>query len=780
MRRIMAGLWLLIIVVSPIHGSSAQQGASYQLRTPSAREYLIAAPEIIEQWRLDYRNVYSPYDLQAAIEQELTLRYPDLAQEPSTLIANTYSSMVSTAYGILDHGWWNQQIIESWLRHHPIDLASFHDLQFLTYDVKISPRDFDGDGVDEYVLDVTGDMYQQLVVVKGTAETGYHIVETPLEWFGFAYAYWDNHSGGLEPLYFGDLNADGLPEWVLAFGGVGANHTVIGHLEILSWQDGKLVNLAGDTNSFDPDTLGYIGPAPGGHPIIPYFIHWNVAQLDDDPAQEIQQRQEFEDNWGCKFVETRAFDWDATTHRYKFVTSNRVFEDSAECAVRDAQDAMWKEDWVSAIGFYNYALDLWGQNSVASHLEVYVHLRLALAYGLVDDLQSADFQIEALENLEALMFRPEVELLEGAITNYRQHPTALALCLSVFQYYSIHLDSAVRFGNTEDIPVPVVSLYSPSPRTAEAGCDAGQVLDEVLTNHTFTTNQSVIEQLATLGASPIASQSFDLNGDGQDEWLVWLHNWLDPIFFAPDGEVYHISRPPIRTPDDMTTLITYPLPNGQSAFVQFYFVEFYRDEMNYLPDPYLKPFYCHFDPTVSSGSSWRGYLNLWGLDRLELYPVSEMYLCDELSLNEILPNPGPLNEIEGWALIEEPPHDEVASTFIWDTESAAYIPIPKTDTILPISNEPITDLAWELNQAQWRWVYSHDLEGALQALTAAIDEKLAEASLLDQQAAYYWLALMSEMNGQPDDALKAYVQVVNLAPQSAWGWLAGLHLETLE
>lgn len=780
MRRILTGLWLLIIVTSPIHRSSAQQGTAYQLRVPSAREYLLSAPEIIEQWRLDYRGVYSPYDLQAAIEQELRLRYPDLAHEPSTLIGNTYNSMVSTAYGILDHGWWNQRMIESWLRHHPIDLAAFHDLQFLTYDVKISPRDFDADGVNEYVLDVTGDMYQQFVVLKGTAETGYHLVETPLEWFGFAYAYWDNHSGGLEPLYYGDLNADGLPEWVLAFGGVGANHTVIGHLEILSWEDGKLVNLAADTNSFYPDTLGYIGAAGGGHSIYPYFIRWNAAQLDDDPAQEIQQRQEFEDNWGCQFVETRDFDWDATTHRYEFTASNRVFDDSAECAVRDAQDAMWNEDWASAIELYNRALALWEQNNVSSRLETYIRLRLAIAYGLIDNPDAAAEQMRQMAVIRASVSGREAELMNEALAAYTEHPTALALCLATFEYYSTHLDAAVLFGNTEDIPVPVVSLASPSPRTAEAGCDAARLLDEVLADHTFTTDQSVLEQLAALGAVPIASQSFDLDGDGGDEWLVWLHNWLNPIFFAPDGEVYHVSRPPIRTPDETTTLTTYPLPNGMSAFVQFYFVEFYRDEMNYLPDPFLIYFYCHFDPTVSSGSSWRGYLNLWGLERLELYPVSEMVLCAGLTQDDLLTDRGPLTEIEAWVLFEEDPHDAVASTFIWDAESAAYIPIPKTDTIVPISNEPVTDLAWELNQARWQWVRGHDLAGAIQTLTAAMDEKLVEASRLDQQAAYYWLALMSEMNGQPDDALTAYVQVVNLAPQSAWGWLAGLHLEPLE
>ncbi len=71
-----------------------------------------------------------------------------------------------------------------------------------------------------------------------------------------------------------------------------------------------------------------------------------------------------------------------------------------------------------------------------------------------------------------------------------------------------------------------------------------------------------------------------------------------------------------------------------------------------------------------------------------------------------------------------------------------------------------------------------NFDGALTLTTDAIAQaEAAQVSAYEMQLYRYWRAVALEYNGEIDEALAAYVTIYEAAPDSAWGLLAGLHLE---
>lgn len=125
----------------------------------------------------------------------------------------------------------------------------------------------------------------------------YRVVASPLPYYGSGFGYTSINSGFMEEQLFDDLNADGLPEWVLASGGYGANNMSAGHLYVLRWQNGELVNVA--SRSSYPDGMGYDAPAGGGSPLFPYGVSLRFVDDDGDDKREIIIQQNQSDNWDC-------------------------------------------------------------------------------------------------------------------------------------------------------------------------------------------------------------------------------------------------------------------------------------------------------------------------------------------------------------------------------------------------------------------------------------------------------------------------------------------------
>ena len=166
---------------------------------------------------------------------------------------------------------------------------------------------------------------------------------------------------------FDDINADGLPEWVVlfggeTFGGPGMGYVNTGILYILSWRNNQLVDLSrkyDDERDRHYQTITFEEDAGFCRSPIPRDITWEFSNVDDDAALEILQYQMFRDNWYCESRRTEIYDWDEEADRYIFLNETYDFPNNTRnCALRFAEEAMWSEDFDTAIQEYERAFTL--------------------------------------------------------------------------------------------------------------------------------------------------------------------------------------------------------------------------------------------------------------------------------------------------------------------------------------------------------------------------------------------------------------------------------------
>ena len=104
--------------------------------------------------------------------------------------------------------------------------------------------------------------------------------------------------------YYGDLTGDDIPEWVVAYGGLGGNHMNHGWLYVLQWQDGELVDIAPSlppADNFD-ELMMYEAPAGGGSPLFPYGVSVDIQDVDNNNTTEIIIYHDYRDTWNCEFA----------------------------------------------------------------------------------------------------------------------------------------------------------------------------------------------------------------------------------------------------------------------------------------------------------------------------------------------------------------------------------------------------------------------------------------------------------------------------------------------
>jgi len=204
-------------------------------------------------------------------------------------------------------------------------------------------------------------------------------IDHPLPWTSTESGYYDSRNAQVVPMLLEDINADGRLEWVVLFTRSAGMHTFtyLGWLYVLGWQDGHIVELA----PLDETGLSYDIGSGGGGPELHLGVEWEYPNLDDDPALEIQQRQSYGDNWRCGFLEVRTFDWDADAGQYMLAGTDIEREESAGCAMRDAQTAMWDHDYPTAISEFERMIAL-EPTDEHSPFGIYGRVRLVLAYAL--------------------------------------------------------------------------------------------------------------------------------------------------------------------------------------------------------------------------------------------------------------------------------------------------------------------------------------------------------------------------------------------------------------
>lgn len=760
--------------------TSTTQTIVYQIHDVSANDYLSAAPTVLEKWKMEeHQEQLLPQIIDREIRQNSyweTGAYLQLYQ--------AYSA-INFSILLYNRDEWNHAIIQAWLDQEQPELRNKSRFTFESYVINVIPRDFNADGQNEWLLHVAEDTntFQQYMVVQSTPTGGYRIVPAPIPWSGLGFHYSMNPSGEIEIFRFQDINEDELPEWVFGFGGMGANHLTYGGLHVLAWRDNALVNLVPKVEL--GEGLTYLAPAGGGASFYHPDLTWGIKNLDGDSAQEIRKQQKYKDNWGCVSHETTIFKWNADQDQYAQTAQDYELEiPSIGCSVRLGQISMWDKDYRSAIRHFEEALALYHTDGASVYrLEgiQYVRLRLALAYALLGDNTHAERIMADIRKEQ-----PASDLIRGIIGAASSRPVSPGLCVALYNTFakSDPWKTGTYWGAVENLVVPLSSVGAPSPDARRAGCDAPGLLNQALATHVFTTFALPVEQLDGLGILSSYQLSFDLNSDGHQEWLVWPDvEGVQPIFFAPSGNSFVVTRPDILRPgieldysDARVLSDIKPLTQSEEGQVLATIFEYkVPDGMGYWNEATRQVYTSLSSYTCADRTSTEGSLRLWRLGGTALERFFEMRVCDETTLADIFPDNQIAKQFSGWAPQYSESTHWVGSVYRWDDEASTYlsasvspIPIPSEETS---STQPLIYSA-VLN------IYNDNKpDASIADFNKAIAELPENIDVEWILAARYWRAYLLHQAGHDREALEDYLWIIQAAPQSAWSSLASLHLK---
>lgn len=773
---------LLLILINSHSSEIAAQDAvvSYQLRQPTTEEYLLAIPNIIAQFENEQnRTLHTHNELVRVIEWEIKQNNPSLFNVDVELIYDAYQSLLVFNGGYIDREYWNQQIITAWLNQNSAALHDLQTLHFYDYVLDVSERDFNADGQTEWLVLAKHDgFYEQYLVFRAGEFHQYELVDTPLPWFGCCYMSVNTQNGNIEELSFEDINGDDLPEWILSYRGGTDGVTWAGGLYILAWQNNELVSMVtrGESNSLLYITAGQVTT--------------EISNIDDDSLLEVQQIETVQDNWNCTFVDTTVVDWLPEEGRFQIIDLDREFEDSWGCNLRSAQIHMWDHDYQAAILFFEESLEMASDQATESSRVQYAQMRLALAHAFVGNVDESQAILTDL-----LSQTPETVLMGSWMTRLStlSHVNGLSLCQVIYNvatYANPYRTEIVALGGSYDRPTKTGGTGGfDTPNPIYAGCDFPFELDRVLSGNLFLTSQPILEQISVLGIMPDTVVSFDLNADQSLEWLIWTEPLVDPIFFVPDGDFYHISRPNVQKPSSTTTVGTIELPEDTGfAIVNKYYEQFSLDGIGITAAAYQYPAWlrCLHPPNIESPfNTETGFLRVWRLAGYELLTILDMPTCEDRAVEEYFPFGRVPTQFEGW--VSATPENDNASiivptTYVWDQESLVFQPNPVELVTFDSPHQPVQ---------QAPTVHSYeilDLDTEDAAAVDALSSKMAVALpyFVDQKSinevanARLWYAQLLIIQANTDEALSQYVHIVNDLPDTSWTMWASLHVEEIE
>jgi tetratricopeptide (TPR) repeat protein len=763
------------------------------LRSPSAAEYLAAASAALDQYQRDLPEDFGKIPQQPIVSvliDEINTRYTrqEIFAQSFEQLNAVYSKVTQNVFGAYsgyifgDDSDWGIAMLNAWLREHPTDLSKVTKLDTPAFYAYIEPHDFNGDGQPEFILPFYFHSFSgYLLLAKDAAlPEGYRLLAEH-GWSDLSAPAWseiDYDSGPVE-----DVTGDGIPEWAVTIQETEPYQGGCYTLSVLTWRGGRMENIF---------------PAPTKRPFcdpMPEFVN-----LDNDPALEIRFIFQDSNNWGCEAKEISIFDWNGAS--YILSSKQRTDDDTLGCALQKAEPLMWANQAAEAIPLYEQGFKAgWkAQNSFDSaqkqEMQQYALVRLALAYALVGRKADAE---RLLNQLRAE--QPASEMMSTLIGAMSKVNTGgLAWCTAAYNVFwdyqhsmfSYGLPSKIQVGRTEYV---CCMLDNAPPEPELAGCNLPPLLDRRLHSKAFSTRIPVLNQLAERGIQVETSFHADLNGDSREEWLVWPVAEVAPILFVPDGLFYHLSRPSVHRPSQYTQLLTRTLPDGKTALVDWIYlhpntpnVELYRYDVGYAN--------CTDSPPQSVGVS-EGEFRLWLLDGYELKPFLYFPLCTLRTIEDIFRDSGrTLNGWSVWHAMSNSSWDNVYKTALiqWDESSQIYISPPPqivdpTESYIPsigYTTDPLTNSAGQLETGalfntltQAREVFAkQQYTDAQNILEDALSRRAADAQPIVVYALRYYRALTLEKLGRTQEAANAYAAIVHDAPQSAWGILAAVHLDT--
>ncbi|MDX2138326.1 MAG: hypothetical protein SF123_09555 [Chloroflexota bacterium] len=796
------GLFLLMMIL-PVQAADEV----YRLRTPGPVEYVERVGKIARQ--VNNQDLWQTGNFFSFVTDMVFRRFANLDQVDYRQLLATYDAMGIGQDGYFwRRGQWVEAILSAWLRQTQPDFARNSTLRFEDFVINVLPYDFDADGRNEYVLDVNKgqltDRYEcgyeaEYVnyLVVGLTDEGYQFIESPLYWegYGIDFSFTNFGEGGQVEVGVEDLNADGLPEWLVliggeTFGGPGLGYENVGRLYILGWREGRLVDLAalGNGEQYPYSVTHYGEDSYGCDTAVPRDVTWEFRNIDSDAAQEILQHQNYEDNWQCIAQWTKVIDWDAEQDQYVQIDEQRGFlEDSQNCERRQAEEAMWLGQYEQALTHYERALTLEPYTDPVENnpgvsdssqaqarnrritYDQYHLARMALAYRLtgqadraqpiLDALNEQEFSSQAIQSfVQALIDAPE---------------TPFAVCLAAYTSFAAQPVDYLM-GLTQEQNFNATVRYSPS----RIGCDLMGMLEDEINSRTFTSDTSPEDHVRNLGLSVRKVVQGDLNEDGQDEWLVWSETPINPLFFAGinDGQ-YAVSMPAVDPFDHADEIHLWALPDRLGTAVAYLTPQYEY----YVSEPWA----CVYD-CAAGGSGGEcspdGFfvLTMWRMEGSSLIPfLTEANVCRS-DFDALFPDDAGSTQIDGGTLFWAQENRSEPIVYEWDSTRQTFDVASHGIEATPVSTliattEPRYYFVREALDAR-------DYATALAMLDeAAVSNQDSYRQNPDLRYAYqYQRAFVLEALNRPEEALSEYLAIYQAAPQSAWGSLASLHFEIVE
>jgi tetratricopeptide (TPR) repeat protein len=789
--------WLILVGVVMLavgwQAAAQEDDGDWRLRVPTAGEYLTAVPDIVhhywEELPTDYGKILNQPIINAIIFELSQYPEQDVFSQKFELLSETYSAVATDNlfHNSLDNNW-NLAIFKAWLRENEVDFPTAENIEIAGYSVSIVESvDFNGDGKDEIILDFQGYPDGTFLVLEADENLPehYRIVPTGIPWIRL----FSPFGGEIFTISFQDLTGDGLPEWTIY--AVQSNGpgmwTACGNYHIVTWRDETMPTIF--------DGGAYCEGSGGG--IEPKTVELLYPQLDTDLALEIQQQQNINDPWRCLRTTTATYDWNG--ERYDLRDTKNDVAETPECALSEAETLMWQGKADEAIPLFERSLALaaklnmllGGVSPEAERIQ-YGAARLTLAYSLTGRDEEADSLLSTLEAQQ-----PESEMMTTLIAALSQaQANALSLCSAAYNVFweyrhsmfSYALPSTIIVGREREFQ-GMIDDTPPDPK--KAGCDAPNLINGLLEQSPFTQDQSPVDQLQQRGIEVDKYLRADMNQDGKAEWLVWTKARVNPIFFAPVGDTYLVSRPDVRHPNIYTQAAPHILPSGDKAIVDWAFVDTpntLNTELFYY-DIGLAGYGYGCLVSDSQYGQYRGDVRLFGLHNNRLEVMLQSPLCTKMSIGELFQREA--LELTVWDVVH--PSSENNSqyeqtVYYWDAAQNNYVsPIAQPEAEAPpISSENNSETSETLlndealfgimDQANTA-IYKGDYEVAVDILDHALEQAYPAVNMIAINGLHYYRALALEALERPEEALAEYVAIYEAAPESAWGRLAGLHIE---
>jgi hypothetical protein len=729
MGKFMLTVLLLLAVIAP-----AQAQETYRLREPDVTELLrFAAENVSCDWDFQWapRSV-SAWNLCGYLIDKLEQNYytDELANLPYDVLAGAYNALQPGTHwdspGRADL--WHEALITAWLRDSgDVDLEQVTEFTLAHMTIKVNPRDFNADGIDEYFLEAESPSFADFFVFSREPDNTYKRIPARLPYHDATAPYYHQEANRLREIAFEDFNTDGLPEWVVAYDG----NWSLGQMFIFGWRDGELVYLT----DYLPVVLGFAGQAidltdasrPEG------FIFEN---LDDDPALELRRVEIRTDIWRCQQTDSTGYDWDQTTDTYVQIVHNLQRSDTANCVMMDAENALYALDYTAAQYLYEYALTLPQQQTDRSNaaqfdaeMRQFMQLRLAQTLLLFGDYAAANAlldEIEAQDSASEMVWK-----MRDVLTVHRRAPSTI-LCAALYDLfeeaarYSYYLrDFREHIGTQLFIGRPE---WSDDILPAFAGCNIPQIIDAFLALDLYIDPAAPAERLGKVGVPVSETLHADFDGDGKLDWLAWYEANVDAVLLMNpgDGERLTVSaRVDIQRPGKYVSLETFELPGEAGTAIILYHAE------EGLPSSYS-------GYTCGEGAAVLGLLELWQYLNDELRRVESGAWCaDRPSVRELVVT------VDGEdAFIMRSPQGEPLA-YVWNAEIRRYIS-PAPDEYSPYPH--VTPQPTPSNEALY-----HD--ESLTSYFVRLDQQIRDAADTPAQIAIIDAELRAPYMEYPDPLL---------------------------